>query len=98
MDAGHIVVIDAVKLLEGGSAALCQSKWLVTCPEAQQLLRLVARNRLGEEEAKVRIHAQPSVAWKLSLVDEVIENGGSLDETRRQVMAAFERFGRKFPA
>jgi dephospho-CoA kinase len=93
-----IAVIDAVKLLEGRLAAFCQSKWIVTCPEQQELTRLLARNTLSEEEALARIHAQPSVAARLPLVDEVIDNGGSLDETRRQVSAAFERFCQRFPA
>lgn len=93
-----VVVIDAVKLLEGGSGALCQSKWLVICPEEQQLARLMARNALSEEEARARLRAQPPIAPKLALVDEVIDNGGSLEQTRRQVVAAFERFRERFPA
>jgi len=93
-----IAIIDAVKLLEGGSGALCQSKWIVICPEEQQLARLIARGHLSEEEALARIRAQPSVAARLPLVDEVIDNGGSLEETHRQVMAAFERFRGHFPA
>ncbi len=92
-----IAVIDAVKLLEGGSGAFCQSKWMVVCPEEQQLERLVTRNHLSEAEAMARIRAQPSVAARLALVDEIIDNGGSLDETRRQVAAAFERFLQRFP-
>jgi dephospho-CoA kinase len=92
-----IAIIDAVKLLEGGSGALCQSKWLVICPEEQERARLMARNQMSQEEASARIHAQPSIAARLPLVDEVIDNGGSLEETRRQVAAAFERFCRTFP-
>ncbi len=60
-----IVVIDAVKLLEGGSG---------------------------------RIRAQSSVVARLPLVDEVIDNSGSLEDTRRQVAAAYERFCQQFPA
>jgi dephospho-CoA kinase len=93
-----IAVIDAVKLLEGGLGAFCQSKWLVICSEEQELARLIARNPLSEEAARARIRAQPSVAARLPLVDEVIDNSGSLEETRRQVAAAFERFRQKFPA
>ncbi|HZU68629.1 MAG TPA: dephospho-CoA kinase [Ktedonobacteraceae bacterium] len=93
-----IAVIDAVKLLEGGSGALCQSKWLITCSEEQELARLMARNGLSEEDARSRIRAQPSVSARLLLVDEVIDNSGSLEETRRQVTAAFERFLNRFPA
>jgi dephospho-CoA kinase len=92
-----IVVIDAVKLLEGGSGALCQSKWMIVCLEEQELARLRARNQLSEEEAWARIRAQPSIAARLPLVDEVIDNSGSLEETRRQVTSAFERFSSRFP-
>jgi dephospho-CoA kinase len=93
-----VAVIDAVKLLEGGSGALCQSKWLVVCPEEQELARLMARNHLSEEEALARLRAQPPLAPKLALVDEVIDNSGSLAQTRRQVEAAFARFLERFPA
>ena len=93
-----IAILDAVKLLEGGSASLCQSKWLVICPEAQELARLMQRNSLSEHDARVRLAAQPSVSARLPLVDEVIDNGGSLDDTRQQVLSAFQRFCVRFPA
>ncbi|WP_052889049.1 dephospho-CoA kinase [Thermogemmatispora carboxidivorans] len=92
-----IAVVDAVKLLEGKTAALCQSKWLVICSPEQELRRLMERNRLSEEEALVRLRAQPSVERRLPLVDEVIDNSGSLEETRRQVAGAFARFCQRFP-
>lgn len=93
-----IAVIDAVKLLEGGSGAMCQSKWLVVCREEQELARLMARSHLGRVEAEARLRAQPSVEARLKLVDEVIDNSGSLEETRRQVATAFDRFRARFPA
>ncbi len=95
-DSG-IAIIDAVKLLEGGSGLLCQSKWLITCPEELELSRLMARNHFSEEEARARLRSQPSITAKLALVDEIIDNGYSLEATRLQVIAAFERFCRKFP-
>ena len=98
VSATGIVIIDAVKLLEGNSGALCQSKWMVTCPEAQEFTRLIERNGFSEQEAWARIHAQPTVADRLPLVDEVIDNGGSQEETRQQVIAAFARFRSKYPA
>ncbi len=98
VSSSSIVIIDAVKLLEGGSGALCQSKWMVVCPEEQELVRLLARNHLSEEEAWARIRAQASVADRLPLVDEVIDNSGSLEETRLQVVAAYERFCNRLPA
>ncbi len=98
VSATGIAVLDAVKLLEGSSGALCQSKWMVLCPEEQELTRLIARNGLTQAEAWVRIHAQPDIQSRLPLIDEVIDNGGTLEETQQQVKAAFERFCRKFPA
>lgn len=97
VSSSGIAIIDAVKLLEGASGALCQSKWLVVCPVEQQLERLMARSHLSEEEARMRLAAQPLLENKFALVDEIIDNGGSLEETRNQVVAAFERFLQRFP-
>ena len=93
-----IVIIDAVKLLEGGSAMFCQSKWMVICPQELEYERLVTRNNFKPEEAWERIKAQSSVDERLQLVDEVIDNSGSLEDTRRQVAAAYKRFCKQFPA
>jgi dephospho-CoA kinase len=98
VSAGGIAVIDAVKLLEGQSGQFCQSKWLIICEEEQEMARLMARNELSEEEARVRLSAQPPIGPKVVLVDEVIDNGKTREETRRQVRAAFERFVQKNPS
>jgi dephospho-CoA kinase len=98
VSSARIVIIDAVKLLEGGSGAFCQSKWLVVCTEEQELARLMTRNTFSEADARARILAQPSTASRRAMVDEVIDNSGTLEETRRQVSAAFERFCARFPA
>jgi dephospho-CoA kinase len=96
VSASGIAIIDAVKLLEGRSGALCQSKWLVLCSEEQEVARLMARNQLSMDEARMRIRAQPDITSKLKLVDEVIDNSGSLAETQSQVAAAFDRFCCRF--
>ncbi len=92
-----IVILDGVKLLEARSSTLCQQKWLVICPEEQELARLIARNHLNLEDAQARVRSQPDISRRLSLVDEVIDNGGTLEQTRSQVRVAFERFCRLFP-
>jgi dephospho-CoA kinase len=92
-----IAVLDAVKLLEGGSVGLCDSKWLILCSAEQQLQRLMQRNHLSQAEAQARLQSQPDIASRLPLVDEVIDNSGALEETQRQVREAFERFCTKFP-
>lgn len=97
MSESGIAVIDAVKLLEGETGKLCQSRWIVVCPEEQEFGRLVARNRFSAEEAWSRIHAQQPIAPRIKMVDEVIDNGGTIEETRSQVTAAFKRFCERFP-
>ncbi|GER91534.1 hypothetical protein KDW_56960 [Dictyobacter vulcani] len=91
-----IAVLDAVKLLEGGSGKFCQKKWLIVCPVEQQLQRLIRRNGLSLAEAQARLQAQPDPTVQRNLVDEVINNGGTLESTQQQVAAAFGRFCAQF--
>lgn len=93
-----IAIIDAVKLLEGGSSKFCNSKWMVICTEEQELARLMARNDFSKEEALARIRTQPSVEQRRPLVDEIIDNSGSKEETQQQVVQALQRFCKLFPA
>jgi len=96
VSASGIAIIDAVKLLEAESGKLCQSKWLIICSEEEQLRRLMARNGFSMDEACARIIAQPDVSSKYALVDEILDNSGSLQEIRQQTAVAFERFCQKF--
>ncbi|GHO82855.1 dephospho-CoA kinase [Dictyobacter formicarum] len=91
-----IAVLDAVKLLEGGSSSFCHAKWLILCPEEQQMQRLMQRNAISLEEAQARIKAQPDITAKLAMVDEIIQNRGTSEATYQQVAAAFKRFCSQF--
>lgn len=84
------VVVEAVKLVEADMHRRCDSLWIVTCDATIQEARLVAR---GHDPATVRarLAAQPDIAPQLALADVVIENSGSLEETKRQVEAAWRR-------
>jgi dephospho-CoA kinase len=86
-----VVAIDAIKLYEGGLADQCDETWVVTCDPAQQLARLIARNGFSEAEALQRIAAQPPQAEKIARATVVIDNSGTLDETRAQVDGAWQR-------
>lgn len=86
-----VVVVDAIKLIESGLHREVQSVWVVTCRPEQQEERLVRLRGLSPEEAAVRIAAQPPADEKLKHADVVIDNSGSLAETRRQVEAAWKR-------
>jgi dephospho-CoA kinase len=93
LPSSNVAVIDAIKLLEAGWRPLCDAIWVVTCPPEQQLARLIATRGMSAEEARNRIAAQPPQADKVAQADVVIDNGGTLDETRRQVDAAWRAIG-----
>ncbi len=84
-----VVVIEAIKLLEAGVHAYCDSVWVVTSPRQVQLERLVQERDLTAEEARTRMDAQPSAEEKVARADRVIDNSGSLEETWRQVLEAW---------
>ena len=84
-----IVVIDAVKLLEGEPGNLVQSDWWVTARPEQQVRRLLKRG-YDEATARARLAAQPALASWRDRVHVVIDNSCSLEDTRKQVLSAFE--------
>ncbi|MEI6043551.1 MAG: dephospho-CoA kinase [Chloroflexota bacterium] len=88
-----VVVLDAVKLIESGLASGCDALWVVTCQPEIQLERLMQRNNFSQEEALLRIQAQPPQAEKVALASVVIDNGGNLKETEQQVQDAWEKIG-----
>jgi dephospho-CoA kinase len=83
-----IVVVDAIKLFEGGLAREMDANWVVTCPREEQVRRLVAERGLTAEQAEARISAQGSQEEKVRRATVVIDNGGTLEQTERQVDAA----------
>ncbi len=89
-DAAPAVVIEAIKLVEGGLAGLCNEVWLVTCDPAVQRARLLARGTPGPE-ADQRIAAQAGMTERLRpSATRVLDASGAAGETRRAVEAAFE--------
>jgi dephospho-CoA kinase len=88
-----VAVIDAIKLLESGWKQQCDAIWVVTCTPEQQIDRLMTTRAMSEAEARARIAAQPPQAEKVAQADVVIDNSGSLEQTRRQIEAAWQRIG-----
>ncbi len=84
-----IVVLDAIKLIESGWADKCDAVWIVTCPRKQQIERLMRTRGYSSEEAELRIDAQSAQEDKVARADVVIDNSGTLEETRKQVLDAW---------
>jgi dephospho-CoA kinase len=76
------IVIEAIKLVEGGLADICDEVWLVTCDPAVQQQRLVARGT-DPSDAAARITAQRDLPGRVrSRATRVIDTGGSVEVTR----------------
>jgi dephospho-CoA kinase len=63
------VVVEAIKLVEGGLADLCDEVWLITCPPEVQLERVLARAATrGDDpaDAQARIASQSDVVSRLT--------------------------------
>ncbi|MEZ7605786.1 dephospho-CoA kinase [Streptococcus sp. 27098_8_113] len=69
--------------------------WLVDVTEETQLSRLMNRNALNQEEAEKRIAAQLSLQEKRKRADVLIDNNGSLEETRQQLRDALQKLERR---
>jgi dephospho-CoA kinase len=91
--AASAVVVEAIKLVEGGLASLCDEVWLVDCAPGVQLERLLARaaaRALPRADTEARIAAQSGLADRLRPhATRVIDTSGTLDDTRRAVLDAW---------
>jgi len=85
-----VVTVDAVKLIESGHAAHCDTVWLVDCPPEQQVDRLVATRALDRTEAHRRVMSRVWTDDLARQVDVTIDNGTTLATTREQVRAAWD--------
>jgi dephospho-CoA kinase len=65
---------------------------VVDCPEQTQLARVTARSGLSEEEVRRMMAAQIPRSERLAAANDVIDNSGSLDDLRRQVLALHHRY------
>jgi dephospho-CoA kinase len=84
------VVVEAIKLVEGGLASICDEVWLVTCPADAQRERLSQRG-LPEADAYRRMAAQAGLTERLRpAATRVIDTAGSPAVTRSFVETAFD--------
>ncbi len=84
-----VVVIEAIKLLEGDLRRQVDQVWVVDASREQQIRRLMADRGYLREQAVARIEAQNPQADKLAQADVVIYNEGDLAATWRQVLDAW---------
>jgi dephospho-CoA kinase len=81
----EVALYDAALLIENGLQKGMDGVIVVWAPESLQRARLAARDGLDEAAVTARLAAQLPLADKRAQATWVVDNGGSLDETRAQV-------------
>jgi len=86
-----VVVLDAIRLIEAGTAARCDAVWVVVCDRDAQMQRLQAARGLSADQAALRIAAQRPAEEKIRHATAVLTNHGTLEDLAHQVEAAWNR-------
>jgi len=85
----EVVMIEAIKLLEGSLAAHCDQVWVADCTRRRQIERLTICRGMAEEAAILRVDAQNPQSAKVARADVVIDTNGTLADTLRQFEPAW---------
>jgi dephospho-CoA kinase len=80
-----VAIADIPLLFEGGRERDFDTVIVAACDPATQLQRLVARDNISHDDARLRIAAQLPVEQKAANADYVIRTDGTFDDTDRQV-------------
>jgi dephospho-CoA kinase len=93
-DPHAIAIVEAALILEAGVAGSFDRLIVVISSDEQRIGRFGARQNLNLQAARAevtrRMAAQLSEAEKIKAADFVIDNSGSLEETREQVKRVWE--------
>jgi dephospho-CoA kinase len=94
-DPHAVAIVEAALLLEAGAAEHFDRLIVVTCNAEQRATRFAARQKIDLETARKevvrRMAAQLSDEEKIKAADYVIDNSGSLEQTREQVQKVWEK-------
>ena len=88
-----LAAIDAIGLIEGGLAELCDLTVAVTAPREARIRRLMARDGISAEYAEKRIDAQKDPSWYRENCDYILENTGTEQEFISKCLVFFRNCG-----
>jgi dephospho-CoA kinase len=94
----QVVAVEAIKLLEGDLGKAVDEIWVVDASPETQFKRLTGPRKMPEAEARQRIAAQNAQNDKLAKATVVIKNDGNVEETWKQVQAAWTNIQKKLQA
>ncbi|MGX7202165.1 dephospho-CoA kinase [Enterococcus plantarum] len=84
-DQAPLVIVDIPLLYEGGYDVFVDKVAVVYVPEEIQLVRLMKRDNLSEEQAQLRIDSQLPIEEKKQKANIIFDNQNSILETKNNV-------------
>ena len=84
-----IIGIDAINLIESGLSQLCDRTLAVLAPAADRVRRIMARDGISEEYARLRVAAQKDNAFYRSHCTDVLENTSAAPEEFQKAASLF---------
>jgi len=88
----YVVYVVPLLIESGGSRDRVQRILVVDAPESVQVERVRARSGLSDKEIRSIIAQQAARQVRLAAADDVIDNAGTLDALRKQVVALDARY------
>ena len=92
LNPNRMIVWDVPLLIEVGWVEYVDSVWLVTAPEQTRINRIMARDGCTIKQAQSRICAQMSEEEKVRFSNEIIDNGGSLEQLYQRGDALYSEY------
>ncbi len=89
---GPYALIAVPLLVETDFGQLVDRVLVVDCPETLQLERLMRRDGVPRADALAMLAAQTDRATRLKAADDVLDNSGDVQTTRRRVADLHERY------
>jgi dephospho-CoA kinase len=93
-DSNAVAIVEAALILEASAAKRFDRLIVVTCTDEQRVTRFAARHKLAldaaRKEVERRMAAQLPESAKIKAANYVIDNSGSLDQTREQVRQVWQ--------
>ena len=87
-----IIGIDAINLVESGLSKLCDRSLAVLAPVEDRVRRIMARDGISEEYARLRVAAQKDDAFYRSHCTDVLENTSAApEEFQKTALLFFQR-------
>lgn len=88
-----MIVLDAPTLIESGLSQDCHKTIGVLAPVQVRLKRIIQRDGLTEEQALLRIHAQPEDSFYLSQCDFILDGCSASAELYEQIADIVRKAG-----